>query len=165
MGHDIVLNLENVRPKRKVRTHVFSAVTASASSGETHGQYCGWAVFLLFLKTNTLPKKASKLKIRGQSTGIHKFYFILWQISEVIASWKCINFQSLIAETWRHRGCRYPLEVSKLGCSLHLNFVQRAELKRFALYKCFMMMTHVQNQFFLFLFFFFSFSFSVPKLV
>ena len=28
MGHGIVLNIENLCPKRKVRTHVFSAVTA-----------------------------------------------------------------------------------------------------------------------------------------
>ena len=66
MGHDIVLIMKNLRPKRKVRTHDFSAVTASASRGETRVQYCGWPVFLLFLNTNTLPKKASKLKIRGQ---------------------------------------------------------------------------------------------------
>ena len=49
---------------------------------------------LLLLNTNTLPPKASKLKIRGQSTSIHKFYFISWQINEVIASLKWTNIQS-----------------------------------------------------------------------
>jgi len=86
MGHDIVQNMENLRPKRKVQTHVLSAVTASASRSETRGWYCGWLVFLLFLNTNALSKKANKLKIRGQSASIHKFYFISWQISKFIAS-------------------------------------------------------------------------------
>ena len=35
MGHDIVQNMENLCPKRKLQTCVFSAVTASASCGET----------------------------------------------------------------------------------------------------------------------------------
>ena len=74
MGHDIVQNMENLCPKRKLQTCVFSAVTASASRGEMHGWYCGWLVFLLFLNTNALSKKASKLKIRGQSASIHEFY-------------------------------------------------------------------------------------------
>ena len=62
MGHDIVLTIENLRPKRKVRTLVFSAVTASVSRGETCGRYCGWLVFLLCLNTNTLPPKSKQIE-------------------------------------------------------------------------------------------------------
>ena len=45
IGHNIVLNMENLCPKRKVRTHVFSALMASASCSETHGRVCGWLCF------------------------------------------------------------------------------------------------------------------------
>ena len=55
MGHNIVLNMENLYPKWKVWPHAFSAVMASASHGEMLRQYCGWLVFLLFLNTNSLP--------------------------------------------------------------------------------------------------------------
>jgi len=55
MGHDIVVNMEDLHLKWKVQTHVFSAVTPSASRGKTCGQYCGWPV--LFLNTNMLPPK------------------------------------------------------------------------------------------------------------
>ena len=58
MGHNIVLNMENLHPKWKVGPHVFSAVMASASHGETLGQYCGWLVFLLFFKHKHTPPNA-----------------------------------------------------------------------------------------------------------
>ena len=75
------------------------------------------SVFVVFKHTHTPKKqnkKASKFKIRCQSTSIHKFCFISWQIKEVIASWKCTNFQSLIVDMWCHRGCQYLLVLLTL---------------------------------------------------
>ena len=75
MGHNTVLNMENLRPKRKVRSHVFSAVTASATRGEMRGRYCGWPVFLLFLNTNILPQKSKQIE---DQRSINKYSQILF---------------------------------------------------------------------------------------
>ena len=59
MGHDIVVNMENLHLKQKVQTHVFSAVTASASCGETCGRYYGWLVVFKHKRAPPLKKQAN----------------------------------------------------------------------------------------------------------
>ena len=76
-----------------------------------------WAVLWVagvFVFTHTQKQEQNKKQSNLRSAGSQQvlgFYFTSWQIKEVIdiASWKCANFRSLIADTWLHRGCRLLL--------------------------------------------------------
>ena len=79
MDHDIVLNMENVCPKRKIRTHVFCAVTASASRSETLWTVV-WlgGVFVVFKHKHTPPESKQiedQRSINKYSQMLFQFYY------------------------------------------------------------------------------------------
>ena len=106
MGHNVVLYTENLHAKWKVWT-MFSLLWQQALPAVkcVDGTVVGWCYCCFYTHTrSTTTTKSNQIQDRMSVNKYSQIVF-LFMINQRI--WKWTNFQSLIADTWCHRGCQY----------------------------------------------------------